>query len=569
MNMKAIIKRLTGAITFIGYCLTVIVTSSCSDFLDILPMNEVVLENYWKEKADVTSAVNGCYEALASEDVLKRMGVWGELRADNVIAGSGTENELNEMLKENLLPTNPMCDWSSVYNVINRCNIVCHYAPEVQQIDPNYTLSELKATIAEMTAIRSLCYFYLIRTFRDVPYTTQPTISDDADFVLPATPFKVVVDSLINDLERVKDDALRRTAQERVVSKSIYVPAENNSRITRWMIYSLLADLYLWKGSWDDAIRCCDAVLAYKKQIYDELIQIDQVNDVGLYHNVPLILEAAKGSKTVGNAYTQIFGQGNSFESIFELYYTGRSGSENKWVYTYYGNYNNTIGRLKAAEFLMEGFTTGKNAVFPAQTDCRAYENMVASGTSNAIAKLACSSHSFSLQTLGNVKVTSTYSSSQDAHWMVYRLTDVMLMKAEALIERSDADFPAAFELINDVYKRANNIDPESTSPGLDYATYSISKSKMEDLLFDERQRELMFEGKRWFDLVRASMREGTTDRLSAGVIRKHQQDINVIKIKLADPNYIFYPYAKKELKVNPLLVQNPAYNKGDEGTLK
>ncbi len=553
----------------IGYCLMVIVPTGCSDFLDILPMNEVVLENYWKEKSDVTSAVNGCYEALASEDVLKRMGVWGELRSDNVIAGTGTENEINEMLKENLLPTNPMCDWSSVYNVINRCNIVCHYAPEVQQLDPNYTLEEMKATIAEMTAIRALCYFYLIRTFRDVPYTTQPTISDDADFVLPATPFMTVVDSLINDLERVKDDALRRTAQERVVAKSILVPSENNSRVRRSMIYALLADLYLWKGEWDETIRCCDAVLNYKKQNYDDLIQTDQLNDVGLYHNIPLILEATKGSKTVGNAYTQTFGAGNSFESIFEIYYTGRSGSENKWVYTYYGNSNNTIGRLKAAEFLLEGFDTGVNKVFLAQTDCRAYENMIASGTSYAIAKLVCSSHSFSLQNLGSVKVTSSYRSSQDAHWMVYRLTDVMLMKAEALIERSDADFPAAFELINDVYKRANNIDPESASPGLDYVTYSVSKSKMEDLLFDERERELMFEGKRWFDLVRASMREGTTDRLSACVMRKHQQDINVIKIKLADPNYIFYPYAKKELKVNPLLQQNPAYNKGDEGVLK
>ena len=29
---------------------------SCSDFLDILPMNSTVLENYWKEKADVTGA---------------------------------------------------------------------------------------------------------------------------------------------------------------------------------------------------------------------------------------------------------------------------------------------------------------------------------------------------------------------------------------------------------------------------------------------------------------------------------------------------------------------------------
>ena len=38
--------------------------TGCSDFLDILPMNEVVLENYWTEKSDVTSVVNSCYEPL-------------------------------------------------------------------------------------------------------------------------------------------------------------------------------------------------------------------------------------------------------------------------------------------------------------------------------------------------------------------------------------------------------------------------------------------------------------------------------------------------------------------------
>ena len=191
------------------------------------------------------------------------------------------------------------------------------------------------------------------------------------------------------------------------------------------------------------------------------------------------------------------------------------------------------------------------------------------SGTSRAISKYVCSSSSFSLQSLGNVTVTSSYRSSRDANWIFYRTTDVMLMKAEALIERNDTDFAAAFELINDVYCRANNISPDNTSKGLNFATYSISKSKMEDLLFDERQREFMFEGKRWFDLVRSAMRDDNTTRLSTSTLRKHQQDVNVIRIKLADPNYIYYPYAKKELKANPLLHQNPAYNKGDEGVLK
>ena len=140
-------------------CAAALVTglSGCSDFLDILPMNEVVLENYWTEKSDVTSVVNSCYETLEHGDCLTRMGVWGELRSDNLRLGAQVSNEINEILKENLLPSNPMCSWAKFYEAINRCNTVCHYAPQVQAIDPNYTLEEMKANIAEVSAIRALC----------------------------------------------------------------------------------------------------------------------------------------------------------------------------------------------------------------------------------------------------------------------------------------------------------------------------------------------------------------------------------------------------------------------------
>ena len=546
-----------------------VMTAGCSDFLDIKPMNSTVLENYWKEKADVTGAVNGCYEALASEDVIKRFGIWGELRAENMMPGTNVPNYLNELLKENLLQTNEICNWSNIYNVINRCNIVIHYAPEVEIIDPNYTNSELKATIAEMKMLRALCYFYLIRTFRDVPYVTEPSIDDNQNFVVPATKFEDVLDSLITDLEVVKDDAQRRYSLEKVRNKRIYVPAENNSRVTRWAIYALLADLYLWKGDWDNTIRCCDVVLNYKKQQYDELLQMDQITDMELYDGVPMILEAVKGQQTVGNAYTAIFGEGNSFESLFELYYNGSTGQENKWVNGYYGNSSNSIGTLKASDCLMDGFLTDQNQIWLSQKDCRAYESLESEGTSYAIAKYTRQSASFSLQRLGIVTVAGSLRSSANANWIFYRLSDVMLMKAEALIERGEADWPEAFKLINNVYKRANNILPDATTDALVYENYSTSKEKMEDLLFAERHREFLFEGKRWFDLVRMARRDGKTERLVSCAIRKYRQDVNVIKIKLTDPNYIYFPYAKSELKANPLLKQNPAFDKGEDGSLK
>jgi hypothetical protein len=37
----------------------------------------------------------------------------------------------------------------------------------------------------------------------------------------------------------------------------------------------------------------------------------------------------------------------------------------------------------------------------------------------------------------------------------------------------------------------------------------------------------------------------------------------------MADPNYIYFPYLRSELKVNPLLQQNPAYSNTEDSEMK
>ena len=546
-------------------CLACTLTG-CSDYLDILPMNEVVLENYWTEKGDVTSVVNSCYESLENSDCLTRMGVWGELRSDNLRLGTNVPNEINEILKENLLPSNPMCNWARFYEAINRCNTVCHYAPEVQAIDPNYTLEEMKANIAEATAIRALCYFYLIRTFRDVPYTTQPSIDDAQTYVIPATPFNAVLDSLITDLERVKGDAVRRYYTDD--SPNAY---QNSSKITRWAIYALLADLYLWKGDWDNCIRYCDLVIDFKREQYKEMLEREgNINDITLFGDIPMILEKPVGSTVCGNAYNEIFGVGNSFESIFELYFRTNQSQQNSWVNTYYGNNNNTMGRLSAPDFLCKDVAQGNNAVFK-KTDGRVYEASELDNSRYAITKYVRSSVSFSNQNItkeADLNLASTRRSSGDANWIFYRLSDMLLIKAEAEIQKGEDNYPAAFMLINTVNKRANDVTSAARSDTLKMVDYISSKASMEELLLEERQREFMFEGKRWFDLVRIARRDGNNTRLVSLASRKYIENVNAIKIKLADPNIIYFPYAKNELKVNPLLVQNPAFGNEEDNEI-
>ena len=51
--------------------------SSCKDFLTLMPLNDIVLENFWTDMSDVESVLLGSYAALESGDCAKRMLVWG------------------------------------------------------------------------------------------------------------------------------------------------------------------------------------------------------------------------------------------------------------------------------------------------------------------------------------------------------------------------------------------------------------------------------------------------------------------------------------------------------------
>ena len=386
-----------------------------------------------------------------------------------------------------------------------------------------------------------------------MPYTTQPSIDDTQAYVLPATPFNAVLDSIIIDLEKVKDDAVRRYYQDD--SPNAY---QNSSKITRWAIYALLADLYLWKGDWDNCIKYCDLVIDFKKEQYKEMIEREgNVNNIALFGDIPMILEKPVGSTVCGNAYNEIFGEGNSFESIFELYFRSNQSQQNSWVSSYYGNNNTTMGRLSAPDFLCKDAALGNNLIFK-KTDGRVYESTELDNSSYAITKFARRSVSYSTQNVtkeADLNLSSSRRSSADANWIFYRLSDMLLIKAEAEIQRGEGGYERAFNLINIVNKRANDVINNARTDTLKMADYVTSKASMEELLLEERQREFMFEGKRWFDLVRVARRDGNNNRLISLASRKYIENVNAIKIKLADPNIIYFPYAKSELKVNPLLV--------------
>jgi hypothetical protein len=88
-------------------------------------------------------------------------------------------------------------------------------------------------------------------------------------------------------------------------------------------------------------------------------------------------------------------------------------------------------------------------------------------------------------------------------------------------------------------------------------------------MVLEERQRELMFEGKRWYDLVRRSLRDGNTDFLVSKVREKDMENKTYALMNLAKMDAIFWPYNLEELRVNPYLKQNPAFSSGEDTSMK
>lgn len=637
--MKKIKNRILSAVALVAAGFGF---SSCD--IDLLPLNEVVYENFWTDKDDVESVVNACYGAFGSQDVLARMIVWGECRSDNVQAGQSQPQDLRFLLKGSLKTTNQFCDWSALYKAINYCNVAMYEAPQVMKKDPNYTESDYHINKAECSFMRDYCYFTLIKAFRDVPFTFEPSLDDTQTYRLPQTKFEVVLDSLIADIESCKDYAPLRNNNQTL--RSGIDNTENTGKVTRVAMYSLLAELYLWRASdyklskaeqneyYRKCIDCCDWVLAYKMQRYDEgdaKEDIDQ--EVYKEYGYPLLAEEVSvGQNTNGPAATNaIFGDGASFETLFEITFHNAvqnrefeisGNNSNHAVEQMYGTDSRTQ-QVKAAETLFESKPQSADSysdskLFSVPSDYRSIASFYyneESGVANIYKYVVGTNRAGSSAEYGTVGSTYVaprsslpYNNSYYPNWILYRLTEIMLFRAEAEIElafnldASETENNAeeneenvegeenaeggeegngskmrkvsvlvrgnsittpeelkadAFRLISAVYRRSNPIVQTKAQ----YApVMPTTYSDFHKLLMNERRREFLFEGKRFFDLVRSARRVGNTQEMRQALATKYSEAGPAVAIKLIQMGFMYMPVARKEMKINPALVQNESY---------
>ena len=610
--MKTIFNHIGKTLLLAGLSVSTVggMFSSCGDYLDIEPQNIIPLENFWKKETDVTQSLLGCYTVLAANSALSRMMVWGEFRSENILNRGTIQDDVNleRILKESITANNGYASWSVFYEVINRCNLVLYYAPQVAKDDPSYDEGELKAHEAEAIALRSLCYFYLIRTFRDVPYLTEPVQKDSEVASHPQTDFYVVLQNLINSLEEVKDDA--------VVYYPTTDPMFQTCRMTRLGIYSMLCEMYLWNKQYDKCIEYADKVIEFKKEYVEKENEIKV--DYSDYYGYPLQKTrwGASASTGFGAAFTDLFVVNCSLESIFELGYYKQNTllACNEPVNSFYGN-NEFTGFVKPSEYLVSQAKSSSSTLYlNNKFDGRRYENFRfnASGEATQINKYTVFYSSevyLPSPSTANFYAYSSYWGSQyeeykkdnkrvsrnKSNWIVYRLADIMLLKAEAeawklasmeqtsapttdpsskepiVVEPVNNEWEATrldiFQLCNAIYKRSlYEVELKDT---LKYEDYTTQEALL-NLVYDERQRELMFEGKRYYDLVRRSMIEGNTSYLRSKASQRSTELSGTIDNFMNRMEAIFWPVFLDEIKVsNGVLKQNPAFGSGESSSVK
>ncbi len=470
---------------------------SCTDWLETEPSSTVISDDFWQSSDDVESALIAIYQSMQDDEAEKMM-LWGELRGDMVTYGNTITANWFYILQGEIDQSNNVFDWSDFYSTINYCNTVLENAPAVMDVDETYTQEELNANLGEAYGMRALVYFYLVRSFRDVPLITWSYSTDDEDFFVSKNTEDEIYAQIISDLQ----NAINLCNDEYDTND------ETKGRMTSYAARAILADVYLWNDEYAESQTQCDAII--------------NSGQFGLLE---------------GNSrwFSNLYATGNSSESILELNYD--EGHTNPFYDMF--EYEDMLQLCASEKTYDELFVTGDDTDADS-TDIRGDGASYKSTRSHCVWKY-----------LGWNKSTARSETESYANFILYRYADVLLLKAEALIMQDETD--EALELIDKVRTRANADDATAQEPG--------SKKGALEYLLDERAREFAFEGKRWYDVLRVARHNDNsyTDYLydmvkNAAPAAKR----NTVLAKYQDEDYRYWPIYLDELEVNPNLEQNP-----------
>jgi len=293
-----------------------------------------------------------------------------------------------------------------------------------------------------------------------------------------------------------------------------------------------MADVCLWSEDYAEAEKFCNFLIHPTSG------------------NAPALMTTPTHAK-----WFSMFNPGNSNESIFELQWEYQENQTNT-LPILFDNLNTNKKYQLSYQLLME---FNSEYSYTVEEQLEAVRSMFGgyytddaltweSATKGYVWKY-CGS-----QTLSD-KRTATY---YDPNFIIYRMAEIYLMKAEALVLKSDskADWQTAVDLINDIRRRSNLEERVFTD--------DLKEEDLLKMILYERRMELVGEGKCWYDLLRFGRRNHnkykTTFLVDNVTLYNKQAGESWLISVLSNDDALYLPVSESELKANNLLVQNPYY---------
>jgi hypothetical protein len=504
--MKKIIKLSVIAFAFLAM-------SSCKKFLDENPPSAYTPVNYYKSLTQAQNAVNGIYTSISI--IYSQGGNFDDLGLlllemptgqANTDINQSTNNQ--ELLHLSTSSANLYVRqwWRTCYQGIDAANLAIT------------NISTMPATVISATQksqltgqaqfLRAWFYFNLVRIYGDVPLSTAPTSGALGLQVPRNTVSDVYTKVILPDLLAAEQSGLPSS--------------DNTGRVSLGAIKALLAKVY-------------ETMAGYPLQ---------QTSNYALAKQKALEV-INSGNYTSYTNYDQFRDPANDNlkENIFMAQFasTIRSNPMFNWtlpLFTAVSGANSGTGALTPDVTFYKSFQAGDKR---GQED-QYFFSHYASHATGADIQFPTGQHIFKY--FDNVSYTNDAPSGKC--YPVIRLTDIMLLYAEAQNEADGAPDVNSYTYLNKIRSRAG-------LPSL----AGLNQTQFREAVWRERNHELCFENITWFDMVRTRMAYDTkNDKFVPLVGYTFPYGSN---ITFQTKNLLF-PLPQSEIQANPKLTQNTGY---------
>ncbi|WP_240348347.1 RagB/SusD family nutrient uptake outer membrane protein [Longitalea arenae] len=478
--------------------------SSCKKFVEIPPPpNRITEDAVYTSDVTAISVLTAIYGAMNNSPfqvggIDGSISLFAGLSADEYTLISDFPNYVDYYRNE-LKQLTPVLvsggeHWAPLYGFIFKINAALEGLSGSSQITPAVKMQ----LIGEAKFIRAFCYFYLVNLFGDVPLalTTDAKINS----LLERSSTEKVYEEIITDLEEaitmLSDDYLDATLLKNTTERT---------RPTKWAALALLARVYLYTG---DFIKAADNATAVINNTTLFGSQLPDLNSVFLKNSQEAIwqiqpTEINFNTQEARNLIIPATGPILDLNSVLvsKQLLSSFEKNDNRAVY---GNWiDTTIFKV----------TDTKDDTMAYVFKYKLFENDP------------------------NI-TTSSGTSNMNEYFMVLRLAEQYLIRAEARVQLGDIN--GAQDDLNTIRNRA----------GLDPTTV-VDKNSLLSAILHERQVELFSEwGHRWFDLKRTGkidevMEVVTPLKANGNAWQSYKQ---------------LYPIPLSELRSAPNLKQNAGY---------